>query len=49
MRPNAEVMSAQIPKSSVLKVNALLVQIGRKVKVMVNHVDQTHVVQTINF
>ena len=48
MRPNVEVMFAQILRSLVSKVDVPLVQIGKEVKVMVNHVDQTHVDQAIN-
>ena len=49
IRTNAGLMFAQIPRSSILMVAVLLVQIGREVKVLqINFVDQTRVAQAIN-
>ena len=39
MLTNVELMFARILRSSILMVSAVLVQIGRRVKVLVNHVD----------
>ena len=50
MRPNVELMFAQILRNLVLKVSALHVQIGREVRVLqINFVDQTLVVQAIDY
>ena len=50
MRPNVELMYAQILKSSKVMVSVLPVQIGREVKVLqIEFVKQTLVAQAIDY